>query len=1063
MHASLRPCVLSALGLAVLPLNYAEAATGPVQFNRDVRPILSENCFHCHGPDPGTRKAGLRLDTKEGFFEATDKRPATVVSGKSGESPLFQRLITQDPDDLMPPPDSHKELKPEQIETLRRWIDEGASWQPHWSFLKPEKATPPQPAEAPQPVRNAIDAFVFAKLQEKGLQPNAEADRATLARRLSLDLTGLPPTPEEVAAFVADTSPDWYEKHAQKLLASPHYGEHRARYWLDAARYGDTHGMHFDNYREMWPYRDWVINAYNANKPFDVFTTEQLAGDLLPHPSLDQLVATGFHRCNITTNEGGTIVEENLANYARDRVETTSWVWLGLTANCSSCHDHKFDPVTMKDFYSMAAFFRNTTQPGLDGNVKDSSPAIVVPQGEMDRARWAAIPGDLAKKQQLVAQRREEAKGPFDQWIAALKVEDLGEAVSAEALVAHAPLTEGVGDEIGAMCGQPMRFKATGQVVWKPDGKIGPAPVFKAGSTFDFGNQGDFEKNQPFSYGAWVRPAGNNAFAGVIARMDEKSAYRGWDLWQDGARFAVHIINAWPNNALKVATKRNVVKPGEWQHVFVTYDGSGKAGGVRIFINGELAETKVETDALTESIRTTVPLRLGQRSDGAVFEGGGLQDVRVYGRRLHSAEVKQLVQSGPLRAMAEVDAAKRTPEQKQALFDFWLTTKDAPYQALQQEVAALEGEREAIRGRSPITHVQEEKKDTPPTAHILFRGNYDQPKDKVEANVFAALHPMPQGAPKNRLGLAQWLTSPENALTARVTVNRHWQELFGTGLVKTAEDFGIVGEPPSDQALLDWLAVEFRENGWDTKKLLTLIVTSSTYRQSAAVTPEKLEKDPANRLLSRGPRFRMDAEMVRDYALAVSGLLVPKLGGPSVKPYQPDGVWDKVGMVEGNTRIYKQDKGEGLYRRSLYSFWKRMAPPASLEIFNAPAREVACLRRERTNTPLQALVTLNDPQFIEAARIIAGKAMADAGGDADKTVDLLARRVLLRDLKATERGIVKATFDDMAGHYRASAKDTADLLAVGETRSDAALDAPTLAAWTMVVNQLLNLDEVLNK
>ena len=1044
----------------------AAPAQGSIVFNRDIKPILAEACLNCHGADPATRKAGLRLDTEEGLFNPGEDRPAAVIKGKALESSLWERIISTDPDEVMPPPDSHKQLKPEDKELLRRWIDEGANWQPHWAFIKPERPPVPEVADPPAPVRNPIDAFWLAKLKEKGLSPNPEADRRALARRLSLDLNGLVPEPAEVDAFVNDPAPDAYETFVQKLLSSPRYGEHRGRAWLDAARYADTHGLHFDNYREMWPYRDWVIDAYNKNQPFDQFVIEQIAGDLLPNPTLDQLVATGFQRCNITTNEGGTIEAENLANYARDRVETTSWVFLGLTANCAVCHDHKFDPVSMRDFYSMAAFFRNTTQSGFDGNNRQGANAhIVVPQTPDDRARWAALPGEIAAQQSLLARRREQAGPEFETWVAAAKADAAGEEVDPKALLAHAPLTEGVGDEIGAVCGEPMTFKATGQVVWKPDGRIGPAPVLTAAANFDLGNQGDFEKDQPFSYGAWVRPAGNGAFAGIIARMDEDSAYRGWDLFQHGGEYAVHLVNGWEENAIKVTTKGNRLKANEWQHVFVTYDGSGKAGGVRIFINGAPAEVRVDKDALTGTIRTAVPLRIGQRSKGQAFEGGSVQDVRVYGRRLTAEEVASLHTHGPLRAMLASDPGKRTPEQKNALFEHYLITRDQPYQNLQQTIARLEGEREAIKGRSPITHIQEEKKDSQPMAHILMRGNYDQLGEKVEANVFHALHPMPEGAPKNRLGLAQWLVSPENPLTARVTINRLWQEIFGTGLVKTAEDFGIMGEAPSNQALLDWLAVEFRESGWNVKHMVTLIVSSSAYRQSVIITPEKLEKDRDNRLLSRGPRFRMDAEMLRDSTLAASGLLSPRMGGPGTKPYQPDGVWDKVGMVEGDTRIYKQDTGENLYRRSVYNFWKRMAPPASLEIFNAPAREMSCLRRERTNTPLQALVTLNDTQYVEASRVLAEKALQAAGpdGPSDRIITFMAERLLSRPLRPEERGIVKGTFDDMLAHYRAQPAAAAELLTVGEHRSDASLDAPTLAAWTMVANQLINLDEALNK
>ncbi len=1059
--------VFSAVGSVVVAPWAMSAApvSGPIVFNRDIKPILAEACLNCHGADPGSRKAGLRLDTEGGLFEPTDERRAVVTKGDAAGSLLWERILSTDPDEVMPPPESHKQLLPEHKELLRRWIDEGASWQPHWAFLAPERPSTPELPPLATPLRNPIDALWLARLTEAGLEPNPEADRRTLARRLALDLTGIVPDPAEVDAFVSDTSPDYYEKFVQKLMDSPRYGEHRGRAWLDAARYADTHGLHFDNYREMWPYRDWVINAFNNNQPFDQFIIEQVAGDLLPNPTTEQLVATGFQRCNITTNEGGTIEAENLANYARDRVETTSWVFLGLTANCAVCHDHKFDPITAKDFYSMAAFFRNTTQSGFDGNNRQGANAnIVVPQTKEDKERWAALPRELADQQKRLAERRESAAPVFEQWVAAAGVGDAGPDVNPDGLVAHALLTEGAGNEIGAVCGERMTFKATGEVVWKPDGRIGPAPVLTAASTFDLGNQGDFEKDQAFSYGAWVRPAGNGAFAGIVARMDEDNAYRGWDLFQHGGEFAVHIASAWEDNVLKVSTKGGRLQAGAWQHVFVTYDGSGKAGGVRIFINGKTADVSIDKDSLTGSIRTTVPLRIGQRSKGQAFDGGSVQDVRVYSRRLTGEEVASIHDNGPLRAMLAGEAERRTPEQKAALFEHYLVARDQPYQELQNTVARLTSEKEAIRGRSPVTHVQQEKADSMPTANILMRGNYDQLGEQLEANVFQALHPMPAGAPKNRLGLAQWLVAADNPLTTRVTMNRVWQEIFGTGLVKTSEDFGVMGENPVNQPLLDWLAIELRESGWNMKHMVRLIVSSSAYRQSVVIPAHKLEKDRDNRLLSRGPRFRMDAEMLRDSNLAASGLLSPTMGGPGTRPYQPEGVWDKVGMVEGDTRIYKQDTGENLYRRSVYNFWKRMAPPASLEIFNAPAREASCLRRERTNTPLQALVTMNDTQYIEAARVLAEKALQSAGmEDTNAIIDFMAARLLSRPLRPEERGIVKGTFDDVLSHYRAQPDEAGSLLTVGETKSNPAVDPSTLAAWTMIANQLMNLDEVLNK
>lgn len=1042
------------LVLAFLLAGSLAASGAPVEFNRDIRPILAETCFHCHGPDPGSRKASLRLDTEAGFFKERDGE-FPVVRGNPEKSTLYQRLITTDEDEVMPPRKEHKDLKPAQVALIKAWIEQGAPWQPHWSFMAPVRPALPEVKNQAW-VRNPVDRFVLSELEKAGLPPAAEGDRSTLARRLSLDLIGLPPEPEVVDAFVKDTSPDAYEKLVDKLMKSEHWGEHRARYWLDAARYGDTHGMHFDNYREMWPYRDWVISAFNANQPFDQFTIEQFAGDLLPNPTESQLIATGFQRCNITTNEGGTIDEENLMLYAADRVQTVGWVYMGLTTNCSQCHDHKFDPITQRDYYSLAAFFRNTTQPAKDGNVKDSTPSLVVPQMQ-DRPRWSALPQEIASATQLREKRKTEAKGEFETWVATAKPESIDGDLPSAGLVAHVPLNEGTGNEVSGSCGSAVKFKAAGPVNWAPGGKLGSAPVLGRNATFDIGAAGDFDVKQPFSYGAWIK-AGNEGGGGIIARMDEQDAFKGWDLFQAGKSLAVHLVNHWPDNALKVSTRKPVLKLNQWQHVFVTYNGSGKPEGVKMYIDGEEQVMKTDTNTLKpgSSIRTATPTRIGGRSGSQVFNGGSVQDARLYSRAVTPAEIKSISNAGPLRTMLAAPAAKRTPQQRNALYDHFLVTRDAKYKELNKTVAKLEGERDVIKARSPVTHIQQEKKDSKAMAAILMRGQYDKPGEMVEASAPAFLNPLPANAPKNRMGLAQWLVDPANPLTARVTVNRFWQELFGTGIVKSSEDFGIMGMAPSNQALLDWLAVEFRETGWDVKKLIKLMVTSSAYRQAAVVTTDKLEKDRDNRLISRGPRFRMDGEMIRDYALAASGTLSPKMGGPSTKPYQPDHVWDQVGI--GNTRNYVQDTGENLYRRTVYNFWKRMAPPPNMDIFNAPNREVTCVRRERTNTPLQALVTMNDPQFVEAARNLAQHAMATPGPAA-----FIGKRVLCRDFKPQELAIVEASYADLLKHYQVSAEDAKQLITVGESKADPKLNAAQLAAWTMVCNQVMNLDEVLNK
>jgi hypothetical protein len=1046
------------LGMIALGAVGAHAANSQpaVQFNRDIRPILGENCLACHGPDTNARKANLRLDTQAGIFEATPKRGPAVVPGNLEKSELFRRIMTPDEDDLMPPPKSHKVLKPEEKELIRQWILAGAPWQGHWSFIKPVKEAVPAVRKAGW-VRNPIDNFVLAKLESKGLAPAPEADRRTLARRLSLDLTGLPPAPEDVERFVKDRSRDAYEKYVRKLLSSPRWGEHRGRYWLDAARYADTHGLHFDNYREMWPYRDYVIRSFNQNKAFDKFVVEQLAGDLLANPTDDELVATGFHRCNMTTNEGGTIEEENLTNYANDRVTTTGWVFMGLTMNCSACHDHKFDPITQRDFYGMAAYFRNTTQSGFDKNHREGDLFIVAPQGEADRARWKALPAETAAARAVQAAEAPLADLAFTNWLAEAKPEKRRLEFTREYLAL--PLQ----DQAAALKGQLNgKAKLLGNVPladWRADGPFGPAPVMTTNQSIVLGDLGDLDDNEPLTFAAWIWvPKEFKGEGSILARMagaDQQS--RGWDFFLKDDDFGLALIHRGPGIALKVRSFKALTRD-EWHHVCVTYDGGLRARGMKLYVDGKETNTQPDQDRLNGTIKNSLPLQLGRRESGNQLHGVALQDVRVIRRRLAPLEINALA-AAPRLAKLFTQAPTNAPAMN-ALRDYHHLTLHRGWQQAYTRVTALETEMDAIRAHSPVAHIQREKTNSEPMAAILFRGEYDKPRDKVGGATPAFLPPRPEGSPNNRLGLAQWVVSPENPLTARAAVNRYWQEIFGTGIVKTTEDFGTVGDPPINQALLDWLAVEFQESGWDVQHIFTLLVTSAAYRQSAVTTPAKLELDPQNRYLSRGPRFRMDGEMIRDFALSASGLLNPAMGGPSVRPYQPPGVWEVVGMPESNTRHYIQDHGPDLYRRSIYTFWKRGAPPASMDILNAPNRETCAVRRERTNTPLQALVPLNDPQFIEASRKLAELALARGRREA---INVMSQRLLGRPLSTEEQAIVQRTLKEMEAHFRADPGAANQLLGVGESAIGRKQDLPELAAMTMVANQLMNLDEALNK
>lgn len=1046
------------LGASLWSFAAPSKSVAPVKlrYNRDIRPIIAENCFPCHGPDSAARKADLRLDK---FAEATLMKNghAAIVKGKPEQSEMVKRITGHGP--LMPPAATRKKLTAQQIALLKRWIAEGAEYETHWSYIPPPRPSPPVVKNAAW-ARNPIDRFVLAKLEQNGLQPAPEADKRTLARRLSLDLTGLPPSAADVERFLNDKAPNAYEKYVDRLMATPQWGEHRGRAWLDAARYADTHGIHFDNYREMWSYREWVINAFNKNMPFDQFTIEQLAGDLLPKATLEQKVATGFNRCNITSNEGGAISEEYLVLYARDRTETAAQVWLGSTLGCAVCHDHKFDPFSQKDFYSLSAFFNNTTQNAMDGNIKDTPPIIQVPLME-DRPRLETIAGELPEARRKADERKNTSRPDFEKWLGASDAQTVAASIPANGLKFHAPLNEGAGSAVAATFdGKPLNLTLQGKATWDKGQVSEKAYRREGGNTLAAPQVGDFEKDQSFSYAAWVKIT-DNAGGAIFGRMDEGDGFRGWDMWLEGGKVGTHIIHKYPDDALKVVS-REPLPANQWSHVCITYNGKMKPDSVRVYVNGVLKETDTQTDTLKSTIRTTVPFKVGQRNASAGVDGTAIQDIRLYDRALSGSEAAQLANGSRAAYLLSRAGKKITAPETEELFGWWITGKDETYRQLAENVNKLVAEEAAIRNRGTVAHISNEKSEAA-MAYVLFRGEYDKRKDPVKPVPPAVLPAMPASYPQNRLGLAKWLLLPNNPLTARVTVNRFWQEVFGTGIVKTTGDFGVTGELPTHPELLDWLAVEFRENGWDIKKLFKLIVSSATYRQAALITPEKRLKDPANRLLSRGARYRMDAEMIRDYALAASGLLVKKIGGPSVKPYQPDGVWEAVAMIGSNTRDYRRDTGESLYRRSMYTFWKRAAPPASMDIFNAPNRETCAVRRERTNTPLQALVTLNDIQFVEAARNLAERALKEGGATNASRINYIANRLLARPFNPTEMAVVGKSLNDIQGFYNGHAKEAKELIMTGESKADASLPAERLAAWTLLTNQLMNLDEALNK
>ncbi|MCI0723564.1 MAG: DUF1553 domain-containing protein [Acidobacteria bacterium] len=914
---------------------------------------------------------------------------------------------------------------------------------------------------------------MLARLEREGLKPSPPAGKTTLLRRLSFDLTGLPPTPAEVDSFLSATSLDAYEKQVDRLLNSRRFGERMAMQWLDLSRYADTHGYHIDSHRDMWHWRDWVISAFNRNLPFDQFTTEQLAGDLLPNATLQQKLATGFSRNHMINFEGGAIPEEYQTEYVVDRVETTSAVWMAMTMGCARCHDHKYDPIRQKDFYRFFAFFNSIPENGLDGREGNATPMIQLPS-----AQQAA---ELKRLKQAIKLREEalpEAKvNPlFEKW----QVETWRESrnlftmPSSDGLMAHYEFDGHLSDTSGHYRhGRTWR----GAVTFGPN-VIGQGGEFNGETHLSFDGAGDFERTQPFSIAFWFNKGGS---AGQEITLLQKLGHRqgGYELAFDGSvpvgdlkrgsHLYVRLVASLRDDTfqgIEVKTKTRI-RMGIPQHLVLNYDGSSKAAGVRLFLGGKPFEVEVLRDSLTGSIRNYGQLEIGNKNFGNAYRGS-LDDLRIYQRELSGTEIEQLSLRHPIRSLLSADTRKFSENQKKArrekLKDYFLTYEASePYRRRYTELTQLKKEKAALDKVVPTSMVMEEMEKARET-HVLGRGDYRNEGEKVAPGVPSSLPPLPAGVPQNRLGLARWLCDPSHPLTARVAVNRYWQMYFGHGIVKTAEDFGSQGEVPVHAELLDWLATEFTRTSWDIKQMQRLIVTSAAYRQSSHVTPELVEKDPENRFLARGPRFRLPAEMVRDNALAVSGLLNDEIGGPSVSPYQPKGLWEEMAFGDVfSAQTYVPSTGKDLYRRSMYTFWKRTVPPPSLATFDAPDREKCTARRALTNTPLQALVLMNDPTYVEAARALAQRTLTEAGRDPANRVQFAFRRATGRKPAAAEVRLLTELAQKQLGAYRRDKMAAADLLRVGDSPFDEKANASELAAWTVVASSILNLDETITK
>jgi hypothetical protein len=1047
----------------------ADNSKSQIDFDREVRPILSDNCFACHGPDENQRKAKLRFDTKDGAFA----KPGVITPGDASKSKLYQRVSSKDQDMVMPPPASEHKLTEKQIETIRRWIDEGARWDEHWAFIPPKRPEIPKVANAAW-VRNPIDSFVLARLEKEGLKPQPEADKTTLLRRVYLDLTGLPPTPADIDAFLADKSAGAYEKLVDKLLASPRYGERMAMVWLDLARYADTHGYHIDSHRDMWVWRDWLIRAFNENKGFDQFTIEQLAGDLLTDATQDQKIATGFNRNHMINFEGGAIPEEYLNEYVIDRVETTATTWLGLTMGCARCHTHKYDPISQKEFYQFYAFFNSVPELGLDGRTGNAAPILPLPTEEQ-KSEQQRLTGAI---QDLTDALSDKNVAPLKQeWEKTLS----GRAADApvEKIMSHYELDGSLADSSG-------HYRQGRTLNGDPTfggGMVSRAVSLDGQTLLSFGDAGAFGAGDQFTFALWMRPGigkiGNFAFQ----KIEDEKTRRGYelvfekthliDIQRWAAPLTVRLISNWPDGAIVVRTKEPF-NNNEWKHLAFTYDGSGRAAGLKIFLNGKFAEVDVVKDALNGPIKTGAELVIGGKQTGRAYNGG-LDDMRFYSRVLGDREIEDLAVHYPVRAILSGVGGKRAKEEEDRLREYFLT-ETAPEEMRRKyvELKAVRKRKQALDKAIINTMVMMER-GLPRDTFILARGDYRNKTEKVTPGVPAVLPPLPKDEKVNRLTLAKWLVDPTHPLTSRVAVNRFWQMYFGHGIVKTVEDFGVQGESPIHPELLDWLATEFmnptwRKNGdpqskgWDVKAMQRLIVTSATYRQSSRVTPELREKDPENRLLARGPRFRLSAEIIRDNALAVSGLLNDDIGGRSVLPYQPPGLWEEMAFGDGfSMQEYVQSHGKDLYRRSMYTFWKRTVPPAAMATFDAPDREKCVARRAVTNTPLQALITLNDPTYVEAARAMAQRTLREGGKNVSARIGYIFRLALARKPSRREARVILDLLSQQLINYRKDKKAATELLRVGESAADDKIDQAELAAWTMLASAILNLDETITK
>ncbi len=1037
-----------------------------VSFNYDIKPILSDRCFACHGPDANKREAELRLDKPESAFAALAENPGhyALVAGDAEESEVYHRITSTDPEMMMPPPESNLKISKEEIELIRQWIEQGAEYEPHWSFIKPEKKEAPEVQLTDWP-KNDIDLFVLAKMESKEWQPASQAEKSTLLRRLSFDLTGLPPSVEELEVFLKDDSPQAYERAVDKLLDSDNYGERMASEWLDVARYADSHGYQDDGMRNMWPWRDWVIKAFNKNLSYDQFILWQLAGDLLPDPTEEQLLATGFNRNHLQSQEGGIVDEEYRVEYVADRTNTLGKAFLGLTLECARCHDHKYDPITQKEYYEMFAFFNNVNEVGQIPYMGEASPTLILTSDEAEK-QLAFVDEKIEELEKEVSPKKQQYQQDFEKWKASLS-ENSG--IKLSKAIGHYPMDKPMDNKFRNLANQS---KPANMVVNQQDqepeiveAKFGKGLKLVGDSYVDMGDEiGYFDRHQPFSISIWFQALKDSLEGPIFSRSGGLfNGNRGYDFMLNTDRtISVSLNHTYPADGIEVHT-RDKLAPNEWHHLVLTYDGSSQAAGVNIYADGKPLPLTVITDHLKQSMihygkdreswGGTGNLYIGKRFE-ETMDGAIVDEFIVFNNKLSTPEVSKLYD----------DAANLQPflaaNQQENLIDYYLQNFNSDYQKQYKALTQARSKENSILTDQPEVMVMKERNHLR-KSYILDRGAYDARTTEVSPGIPEVIMPMPETLPKNRLGLARWLIDDDHPLTARVVVNRYWQMLFGKGLVNTSDDYGNQGELPSHPELLDWLAVEFRESGWNVKALLKMMVMSAAYQQSSIADEEKINQDPANVWLARGPSYRMPAEMIRDNALAASGLMTDSIGGPSVKPYQPQGLWEE--LATRNATVYVQDSGQNLYRRGLYTIWKRSSPPPSMISFDASEKYLCMVKRQKTSTPLQALVLLNDPQYVEASRLLAERMINEGGEEAEKRITFGFQALTSRLPDTRELQLLKGLYEEELAAFKNDPLAADSLLRVGQYPRNQQLNEPELAALTIVANTLVNYDEAVFK